>query len=123
MSYAAKDARDFARTLQAQKGGLYRDVNVKVLANASKGDILDGLEWLERETTSKDVAMAFLAGHGVNDRSGNYHFLPQDADTERLKRTALAYHSVRDTIANLPGKALLFVDSCHSGNIIGARRG
>jgi hypothetical protein len=75
LGFAAKDAQDFAASLQTQQGGLYRDVTAKVLADAqaSKDEILDGLEWLQRQTTSKDVAMVFLAGHGVNDPTGVYY--------------------------------------------------
>ncbi|MFH2013227.1 MAG: caspase family protein [Pseudomonadota bacterium] len=125
LSYAAKDAKDFADAIQRQKNGLYRDVVVKVITDekATKGDILDGLDWLTKETTSKDVAMVFLAGHGVNDHVGIYYFLPVNADTERLKRTGLAFSDIKTTVAYLAGKTVLFVDTCHSGNIMGTRRG
>jgi len=116
LGFAAKDASDIAAVLQRQKGRLYRDVEVKLVTDATatkatKGEVLDALEWLERQITSKDVAVLFLAGHGVNDRNGDYYFLPVDVDTERLKRTGL------------PGKVVVFLDTCHSGNIMGQRRG
>jgi len=69
------------------------------------------------------VAMVFMAGHGVNDRNGNYVFLAADSKPERLKRTGIAYALIRDTITGLPGKVVLFLDTCHSGNIMGSRRG
>lgn len=125
LGLAAKDARDFAETMEKQKDGLYREVVTRVLADekATKDEILDGLEWLQRETTSKDVAIVFLAGHGVNDAAGIYYFLPSNADTERLKRTGVAFSDIRNTVSSLPGKTIVFVDTCHSGNIMGARRG
>jgi WD40 repeat protein len=122
LSYADKDAQDLSQLLKAQKG-LYREVSVKLLTSASKGDILDGLDWIERETTQHDVAIVFFAGHGVNDNKGRYYFLPREVDTERLKRTGIAYYEVRETVSTLAGKALFFVDTCHSGNVMGARRG
>jgi hypothetical protein len=63
---AAKDARDLAAALKRQEGGMYREVATRVLtdARATKDGILDGLEWLQKETTSHDVAVLFLAGHG-----------------------------------------------------------
>jgi uncharacterized caspase-like protein len=124
LAFAAKDAKDFADAVTRQKEGLYRDVVVKALTDerASKDEILDGLEWLQRETTSKDVAMVFLAGHGVNDPSGVYYFLPVNVNTERLKRTGVAFSDIKNTVASLAGKTILFVDTCHSGNIMGARR-
>ena len=125
LGFAAKDAQDFAVAVEQQRGRLYRDVLTKVLADedATKDNILDGLDWIERETTTKDVAMIFLAGHGVNDRSGLYYFLPVDVEIKRLKRTGLVFSDIKNTIAALAGKTILFSDTCHSGNIMGTRRG
>jgi hypothetical protein len=125
LGFAAKDARDFAKSMERQKGGLYRDVTVRILADqkATKDDILDGLEWIQRETTSKDVAMVFLAGHGVNDPAGIYYYLPVNADTDKLKRTGVSFADIKNTVASLAGKSVLFVDTCHSGNVMGTRRG
>ncbi len=125
LKYAAKDAKDYAAAVQKQKGGLYREVTVKLLtdAEATKDEILDGLDWLRKETTAKDVAMIFLAGHGVNDQSGIYYYLPQNADPDKLMRSGVAFSDIKNTLASLAGKALLFVDTCHSGNVMGGRRG
>jgi WD40 repeat protein len=125
LGFAAKDAVDFASAALKQKTGLYRDVVVKTITDekATKDDILDGLEWLQKETTSKDVAMVFLAGHGVNDPSGIYYFLPVNASTEKLKRTGVPFSDIKNTVASLAGKTIMFIDTCHSGNIMGTRRG
>lgn len=122
LKYAAKDARDFAASLKSQEGGIYREVQTKILADASQGEVLDGLEWLEKEMTAKDVAMVFVAGHGVNDRTGDYYYLARDSDIERLRRTGVRWDQFKSTVSNLPGKTLLFVDTCHSGNVMGSRR-
>lgn len=123
LRYAAKDAKDVAEAFRRQQGGIYREVQAKVLADATKDDILDGLDWLTKETTSRDVAVIFLAGHGVNDPSGIFYYLPQNADPEKLKRTGVAFTDIKNTLASLAGKAVLFVDTCHSGNVMGTRRG
>jgi WD40 repeat protein len=62
LGFAAKDASDLAGAIQKQKGELYRDVVIRLLTNekATKDEILDGLEWIQKETTSKDVAIVFL---------------------------------------------------------------
>nr|VFJ59607.1 MAG: WD40-like Beta Propeller Repeat [Candidatus Kentron sp. DK] len=124
LRFAAKDARDFAHALEQQRGrGLYQEVVVKLLADADRGEVLDGLDWLRREVTEKDVGVLFLAGHGANDDDGDYYFLPRDAGTRRLRRSAVAYFEVKKTLKNLAGKALVFIDTCHSGNVMGGRRG
>jgi len=125
LEFASKDAVDFASVLKRQQGGLYKSVVTKVLtdADATKVKILEGLEWLERETTRDDVAVVFLAGHGVNDKNGVYHFLPVNGTADKLRRTGLAFSDIKNTVASLAGKTLLFADTCHAGNIFGRRRG
>lgn len=125
LGFAAKDARDFAATVQRQHGTMYREVVTKVLTDeeATRNNIVDGLDWLEKETTSKDIAMMFLAGHGVNDHKGVYYFLPVDVNLDHLKRTGVVFSDIKHTVSGLAGKTLLFVDTCHSGDIMGTRRG
>ena len=124
LQFASKDAADFANVFKLQEKQLYRKVEVKLLtdANAKRDDILDGLEWIRREMTSRDVGVVFLAGHGVNDSDGVYYYLPQDTDTDKLKRTGVIFTEIKNTLAALPGKALFFVDTCHSGNVLGTGR-
>lgn len=121
LEFAAKDSKDLSSFLKTQEGGLYRKVVVRLLTdgNAKRDDILDGLEWIRHELTARDVAVIFLAGHGVNDADGVYYFLPQDVDIKRLKRTAVIFTEIRNTLASLPGKVLFFIDTCHAGNVLG----
>jgi WD40 repeat protein len=124
LSFAAKDASDFAAAMARQKGGLYRDVIVKLLTDesANKDDILDGLEWIRKETTSHDVAMVLFAGHGFNNQSGRYYYLPYNANLDRLLRTGVSVEDIKNTLSALAGKTLLFIDTCHSGNVLGGKR-
>jgi len=124
LKYAAKDARDFATTVKAQKGGLYKDVVVKTLtdSDATKAGILDGLEWIERETTARDMAMIFIAGHGMNDNKGTFYYLPYEADINSLRSTGLMFTELKYTTSAIAGKVVAFVDACHSGNVMGGKR-
>jgi WD40 repeat protein len=124
LRYAAKDAQDFAATLERQKGGLYRDVEIKLLTDesANRDDVLDGLDWIRKQTSSNDVAMVLLSGHGVNDERGKYFFLPHDANMEKLLRTGVAMEQIETTISSIAAKTLFFVDTCHSGSVIGGRK-
>jgi WD40 repeat protein len=123
LGFAAKDASDFAESLLKQKGGLYRDVVVKVLTDekATKDEIIDGFDWISKETTSKDVALVFLAGHGINDSGGVYYYLPVNTNLDKLRRTAVPFTEMKNTVASLAGKTVLFIDTCHAGNVMGAR--
>ena len=124
LGLAAKDAKDFAAALQNQKGKLYREVEVKLLSDkkASRDEVLEGLDWLQKQVTSKDIGMMFLAGHGFNDATGVYYFMPSNADLEKLKSTGVVFTEIKNTLSNLAGKALFFVDTCHSGNVLGGGR-
>jgi uncharacterized caspase-like protein len=121
----AKDARDFVQAMEKQKGGLYREVVIRLLVDekATRDEVLDGLDWIQKETTANDVAMVFLAGHGVNDTVGTYYFLPVNTDIDKLKRTGVIFLDIKNTFEAIGGKALLFLDTCHAGNIMGKRRG
>ncbi len=123
--FPAKDAQDFAHAMETQQGGLYNEVKTLIITNenATKDKILEGLDWIRKQTTPKDVAMIFIAGHGMTDnRSGTYYFLPYDANPEKLMATAVPAYYIRDTVASLQGKVLLFMDACYSGNILKGKR-
>lgn len=121
LDFPAKDARDFAAALKSQAGNLYREVEVRLLADdkATRENIIDGMDWLRREVTANDVAVVFFAGHGVNDSISQYYFLPTNADVGRLRSTAISNGDIVETLQSLPSKVLTFLDTCHSGNVLG----
>jgi WD40 repeat protein len=127
LRFAAKDAGDFVASLQKQKGKLYDDVIVRKLVDkdATKDAITDGLDWIQRQTGQKDMAMIFYAGHGVNDNNGIYYMLPVGADMDRIRTTCLNFEELKQTVSSIAGKVVVFIDACHSGNVMGSttRRG
>ena len=124
LRYAAKDATDVATAWAGQQGGLYSQVVTRILKDeqATREAVLDGLDWVERETTSRDVALVLLSGHGDNDADGAYYFLPYDVDPERLRRTGVPDIEIRRSLSHVAGKALFFFDTCHSGSVMSGRR-
>ncbi|MFO7780523.1 MAG: caspase family protein [Spirochaetia bacterium] len=122
--YAAEDARDVSSLWQQQAGGLYREVEVRLITDreATLQAIRDGLFWLEEEVTANDMAMIFIAGHGINDNAGQLHFAPYDVDVNRLRRTGLPASDIVETISYLQGRVVYFMDACHSGNLDFVRR-
>ena len=124
LRYAAKDAADVAAAWAAQQGGLYREVVSRILRDeqATRDAVLEGLDWIERETTSRDVALVLLSGHGDNDGDGAYYFLPYDVDPDRLRRTGVPDIEIRRSLSHVAGKALFFFDTCHSGSVMSGRK-
>jgi hypothetical protein len=126
LKYAAKDARDFADALRTQQGGLYREVELKILtdAEATTGEIKRGLTWLERSVTSRDVGLVFFAGHGVTDTKNRYYFLTSDSDYKAPEDTALEGVILKERTRSIAGKVLVFLDTCHAGQaMVTATRG
>ena len=126
LNYCAKDAGDFVNAVKKQEGGLYQKVSCRLLDNdkAKRDAILDGLDWLEHETTSRDVAMIFLSGHGIrNPRDGTYQFLPHDADHAHLNRTTVDNSELKKYLGSIAGKTVLFLDTCHSGELMSGQKG
>jgi hypothetical protein len=119
LKWAARDAQAFAAALTAQEGGLYKKVTVRLLPNdqATRQAIITGLNWLRRETTSRDVAVVFLAGHGFRGDKNEYYFLPHDGNPEEPQVTAVRDFDIREFLGEVAGKTVLFLDTCYSGGL------
>ena len=124
LDLAAKDANDFSRLLAAQRTALYERVEINTLVDkaADRKSIEAAFSTLKRSVRPEDTTFVFLAGHGVNDYKQGYYFMPREADVRRLKDTGLSFRYIRRTLADLPGRNLMFVDTCHAGNAIGNLR-
>lgn len=119
LGLAAKDARDFATALQHQKGGLYSEVTLRTLPDgaATGRAIREGLDWLTKQVTSRDVGLVYLAGHGMLDGRERFYFLAVDSDPDQLRATGVPREDIQDALNALAGKALLFLDACHAGAV------
>ncbi len=124
LKFASKDAHDFAAALANQNGALYSEVVIKLFVDkqATAVAIKDGLDWLAHQVTDRDVGVVYLAGHGILDEHNRFFFLGADSDPNRLKATAVAKDDIAETLENLAGKALLFLDACHSGSMAAPAR-
>lgn len=125
LDFAAKDARDFVGIMLGQKGQLYSDVVVRTLtdAAATRDAIVDGLNWLRTESSARDTAVVFLSGHGITLANGNYYFLPVNGTFSDPARNGLIFSELRNTLMTLPGRAVLFIDTCHAGDVLGRNNG
>lgn len=121
LQFPAKDAIDFSQSMLRQKGLLYEKVELRLLTDnkANAENIRDGLYWLQTETTSRDIAMLYMAGHGVNNNVGDFYFMPVNANIERINASCVGYAEIKGAIAAIAGKVIVFMDACHSGNILG----
>jgi WD40 repeat protein len=128
LKFAAKDAADFVALAKKQEGGLYEKVipysprGSLQDADATRDEILNGLDWITRAVTNtNDVAMIFLAGHGITTPDLHYRFLPYDYDANRIPRTTITDSEFEDYLTKIGGKKIFFFDTCYSGNVLKGR--
>jgi hypothetical protein len=116
LALADKDASDFKNVFDQQKKA-YRKIEIVTLENekATAAEIRRALDWFASAPTSHDVAMLFMAGHGVDDQGGRYFFVPQEVGPKEALSQGLSYQDIRRALASVAGRVLFFIDTCHSG--------
>ncbi|MBM4133741.1 MAG: hypothetical protein FJ245_08240 [Nitrospira sp.] len=118
LPYAGQDAEALVQALTQQRGKIFRDVHAFVLADMAAAqptgeNIRRGLSRLEQARPG-DIVLLFLAGHGAEDRQGEFLFLPRDA---RLRDGggvdgAISWREFQPLL-DLPARKLIFVDTCY----------
>jgi WD40 repeat protein len=121
LQYPDDDARDFARICEEQEGAFYGKVETRVLTDeeATRDTILDSLDWLITEPKPSDVVFFFAAAHGKKDKRGDVYLLSHDADTARLRSSAVSWVELHRALSGQPFRTLLVMDTCYSGGFAG----
>jgi WD40 repeat protein len=120
LDFADQDAMDVEKAFKAQEGRIFNKVKPKQLTNqqATRTNILRALNWLRKEGTPKDYRLLFLSGHGGLDRQNNYYFFAYDHDPqEDLAVSNVKWTEILDRLTEVPGKAILMVDTCRAAAI------
>jgi hypothetical protein len=121
LHFTGKDAEDFVRTVKDHSLGLYETVITNPEPKGGKWThdaVLDGLDWIKKAPTNKDVAMVFISGHGFVTSDLVYRFFPADYDPDRLERTTVRSVEFQDFLSKVGGKVLVFLDTCYSGDVL-----
>ena len=123
LNFAGKDAQAIEKVFR-EKGGLLRQVETKVLVDeqATRRNIMSGLNWLKQEMTQRDVGVIFFSGHGMKDEQGNFYLCPVDVDPKDLFATGVPGNQLRDFLAGVPGKVITLLDACHAGSLAEEKR-
>ncbi|MBM4326283.1 MAG: hypothetical protein FJ118_03880 [Deltaproteobacteria bacterium] len=118
LKFPAKDARDFASLLEAQKH-LFKKTNVKLLVDeqATKAELEKYLYYDLRKAGKNDTILIFLSGHGAVDpfRPSEFFFLSHEADPQYLEVTSLNMSGLRFLKGLECPRVVLIADSCHAG--------
>jgi TolB-like protein len=124
LAFADADARAVGAQLEtAARRGPYREVRTLVLTNeeVTRESMLDGLSRFLGQAGPDDVAVLFVAGHGVRDlASGSYYFLPSPATARTLLADGLRMsdfdESLRVVRRNVRA-VVVMLDTCHAGSL------
>ena len=121
---AAPDARLIAQTFRDGSKGLFRKVEVQLLTDkeATRADILKGLQWLRNSAKPGDVAVAFYAGHGDCRIAGRFFLIPVNANLKDLPATGVSGEDLKAKLSDLPCTTVLLLDACYSGSIDAKRK-
>ncbi|WP_051303817.1 PEGA domain-containing protein [Calidithermus chliarophilus] len=122
LRYSAKDAADFTRLFQSQKGRLYDEVEVQLFTNekARLEDVKFALDTFRKTSSKNDTTILFFSGHGFND-GPDYYIPMHDSKYDRLSATALPQRDLEFFMRGVQGRIMVFIDTCYSGGAIGVR--
>ena len=104
---AAPDARDIRQAfLTNSKRQFPGGVQTRLLLDgqATRANILEGLQWLSSKAKGNDVAVVFYAGHGDSQIEGQFYLVPFDANLRKLGAIRLSGESLRKALGDLPAR-------------------
>jgi len=112
------DAKSIIKAFKSQEGKIFGRVETKLPANAeaSVEAITDALKSLESEKEN-DLAVIFLAGHGIMSKDEVFYFLTPSGDLEKPEKGGISWNLLGDALNKVKGRVLVLLDACHSGNI------
>lgn len=127
---ATRDAEAMKKSWSAQKGKLYQDADLVVHLNkdANREAILKTLKQLAGRVRPEDRVLIFLAGHGdfltrvglpeTTGGESTFIFCCPDYDRKRYAQTGITSQTLYETLALIPGRKVVILDACHSGEAV-----
>ncbi len=118
LTYPTKDAKDMVNNLTLSKN-LYNDIHIKYLLDENMTVTnFDLLTEFFKECNYNDIAIIFMAGHGVLDENFDYYFGAYDMDFNNPKNGGLPYDYIHNLLNRIKAyRKLLIMDTCHSGEL------
>jgi Caspase domain len=101
------------KALSKNSATLYRRMESKLVLDqhATRQGILEGLAWIKRKMTPRDVAIIYMESHGITD--GKKGFSMSGAG-----QTSVYGAEIKYALGGVPGRVVLFVDACGAGGIL-----
>ncbi len=114
-----RDVTALADYFARQKGIFYKEVYVSELVNQEVTveriiEVLDVMPAID----DGDVAIIFLAGHGVKDAdSGKFYFLTSAGSLDTFETYGLDWDLLGEKLSKIKARTILLLDACHAGAI------
>jgi len=119
LSFAHTDAKSLMKAFNNQKGKMFKEVHSNLITNneATVESISESLNDLT-DINQSDIAVIFMAGHGIKDKDGTFYFLTSDGNLKELRQGGLSWPVLTKYISQIKGRVILLLDACHSGSIV-----
>ncbi len=117
LKYAAKDATDMIEAFKNNPS--FEKVYAKTLTNQEV--TIENIQQLKAFLAAADIndqVIVFVAGHGLLDSKYDYYYASYDMDFKNPETKGIPYEAIEDLLDGIkPLKKLLFMDTCHSGEV------
>lgn len=116
LQFAAKDASDVAAAFkQTRAGCLSEHVFLRKDKEVSQETLAEARQFFDRSTVD-DVAILFIAGHGLLDSKMDYWFATHDVNRKKPGLRGIAFAELEALLDGVPARRrLLLIDTCHAG--------
>jgi WD40 repeat protein len=119
LEFADSDAKSLIEAFEHQKGKYFSNVESNIITNenATAVNIVEALNML-RNISNNDIAVVFMAGHGVMDSNRQFYFLTSEGTFDYPKQGGIDWSTLTSHISEVKGRVIMFIDACHSGGIV-----
>jgi len=119
-----KDIAALNRALIDPQTGLFADVDVTLLPEATSGRVIKIMGRFFGTASRDDVLLVYFSGHGKLDQSGRLHLCMQDTESTDLLSTAVSSSRINEFADACRARTVIIVlDCCHAGAFRGGELG
>jgi hypothetical protein len=119
-----KDIAALNRALIDPQTGLFADVDVALLPEATSGRVIKTMGRFFGTAARDDVLLVYFSGHGKLDQSGRLHLCMQDTESTDLLSTAVSSARINEFADACHASTVIIVlDCCHAGAFRGSELG
>jgi hypothetical protein len=121
LRYAVPDGQELAASMRQAAAPLVREIKITTLFDeqATTAELEAAFARVASQTSSNDIFVLYLAGHGVT-LDGHYHFIPQDfryTNQDAVRQQAITQDHLQRWLAAVPArKSVILIDTCESGS-------